>query len=95
MLGKLIKGLFGTEKASAPKASKVEVYEGYRIIAEPRSSQSQWQVAGRIELDRGEETLVHVFIRADVMPSEADAANEMIRKARLMIDQQGETIFGG
>ncbi|MET1411921.1 HlyU family transcriptional regulator [Roseibium sp. HPY-6] len=96
MLGKMFKSLFGGsgegQAKAASKTTAVE-HEGYQIIAEPQSSGGQWQVAGRIEKQIGEETKIHRFIRADIMPGEAEAANEMIRKAKMMIDQQGDAIF--
>ena len=96
MLGKMFNSLFGSsgegQARSASKTTAVE-HEGFQIIAEPQSSGGQWQVAGRIEKQVGEETKVHRFIRADIMPGETEAANEMIRKAKMMIDQQGDKIF--
>ncbi|WP_150523930.1 HlyU family transcriptional regulator [Roseibium sediminis] len=95
MIGKLLKGLFGSGDGSGKKGSSrpAELYEGYEIIAEPRPAGGQWQVAGRIEKDAGEERKVHVFVRADTMPSEDEAATHMVRKAKVMIDQQGDSIF--
>lgn len=96
MLGKMFKSLFGGspegQAKSTSKATIVE-HEGFQIIAEPVSAGGQWQVAGRIEKQFGDETKVHRFIRADIIPGETEAANEMIRKAKMMIDQQGDTIF--
>ncbi|MCV0424511.1 MAG: transcriptional regulator [Roseibium sp.] len=95
MLGKIFKSLFGSsgeEKKGASK-STVVVYDDFQIIAEPQSSNGQWQVAGRIEKQFGETTKTHRFIRADTLPGETDAANEMVRKAKMMIDQQGDAIF--
>ncbi|MEP1932677.1 MAG: HlyU family transcriptional regulator [Roseibium sp.] len=94
MFGKLLKGLFSSSGDGSGSATSVAVdYDSYQIIAEPKSANGQWQVAGRIEKQIGEETKSHTFIRADTLPNETDAANEMIRKAKMMIDQQGETIF--
>lgn len=96
MLGKMFKTLFGASSDGAAKAASKTTtveHDGFRIIAEPMSSGGQWQVAGRIEKDVDGETKSHRFIRADVMPGETDAANEMIRKAKMMIDQQGDTLF--
>ena len=96
MLGNMFKSLFGGSGESKEKsASPVETvdHEGYTIIAEPRPAGGQWQVAGRIEKTEGDETRVHTFIRADTLPDQDSAANEMIRKAKMMIDQQGDTIF--
>ncbi|WP_305987299.1 HlyU family transcriptional regulator [Roseibium sp. MMSF_3544] len=96
MLGKMFKSLFGSSgegQAKAASTAEAVEHEGFQIFAEPQSSGGQWQVAGRIEKQFGEETKVHRFIRADIMPGQTEAANEMIRKAKMMIDQQGDTIF--
>ncbi|PVB60348.1 transcriptional regulator [Labrenzia sp. 011] len=95
MLGKLFKSLFGSSGEGEKSASKstTVVYNEYEIIAEPQLSNSQWLVAGRIEKQIGDTVKTHVFIRADTLPDEQGAANEMIRKAKMMIDQQGDSIF--
>ncbi|MEP3048304.1 MAG: HlyU family transcriptional regulator [Roseibium sp.] len=94
MLGKLLKGLFSSSGDGSSSAKSVSVdYDHFQIIADPKSAGGQWQVAGRIEKQVGEELKSHTFIRADMLPNETDAANEMIRKAKMMIDQQGDTIF--
>jgi len=95
MIGKLLKGLFGSGEAGGKKSSSrpPETYEGFEIIAEPKPAGGQWQVAGRIEKSVGEERKVHTFLRADTMPTEDEAASHMVRKAKVMIDQQGDSIF--
>ena len=96
MFGKMMKSLFGAsaegKKKSSSKAVKAE-YDGFLIVAEPMPANGQYQVAGRIEKQVGETLKVHTFIRADTLPDEEGAANEMIRKAKMMIDQMGESIF--
>lgn len=95
MLGKMFKSLFsssGDSKKSASTTVAVD-YDGYQIIAEPQPNQGQWQVSGRIEKQVGDTNKVHTFIRADTLPDEEAAANEMIRKAKMMIDQMGESLF--
>jgi len=95
MFGKVLKSLFGGSDGTPKTGSSVSVaYDSYTIIAEPQQSGGQWQVRGRIEKQVGDELKSHVFIRADVLPGESEAANEMVRKAKLMIDQQGDSIFG-
>lgn len=93
MLGKLLGGLFGGKEGAPAKAAEALEYEGYSIYAEPRSQGGQWQVAGRIEKAGDGEPKVHVLIRADLLPSKDEAAEVTIRKAKLMIDQQGDGIF--
>ncbi|WP_153768081.1 HlyU family transcriptional regulator [Labrenzia sp. CE80] len=95
MFGKVIKGLFGSSSASEPKTKALPpvLYDGFEIIAEPRPSGGQWQVAGQIEKDIDGERKVHVFVRADTMPTSDEAAEHTIRKAKLLIDQQGPALF--
>ncbi|ASP33984.1 HlyU family transcriptional regulator [Labrenzia sp. VG12] len=95
MLGKMFKSLFSSSGEGGKGKSKVQTvdYDGFLIVAEPQQNQGQWQVSGRIEKQDGETTKVHTFIRADTLPDEEAAANEMIRKAKMMIDQMGESIF--
>lgn len=95
MIGKLVKSLFGGGDGPQKKSSghPPVVYDGYEIIAEPRQASGQWQVSGRIEKDIDGTRKVHDFIRADTLPSEEEAANHTVRKAKMMIDQQGDTIF--
>lgn len=94
MFKKLLKGLFSSS-ASAESEDKVEPveHEGFLIYVEPRPSNSQWQVAGRIEKDVAGETRSHLFIRADTMSSRDEAAEHTLRKAKLLIDQQGDSLF--
>ena len=95
MIGKMFKSLFGgTGESGKPASRAVTVtYEDCTIIAEPTQAGGQWQISGRIEKQVGEVTKSHTFIRADTLPDEESAANEMIRKAKLMIDQQGDQLF--
>ena len=95
MLGKMFKSLFSSSgDGSKGKSNSVTAdYDGFLIVAEPQPNNGQWQVSGRIEKQIGETTKVHTFIRADTLPDEQAAANEMIRKAKMMIDQMGESLF--
>ena len=93
MIGKLFKGIFGSATEPKSQAAPPILYDGYEIIAEPRSAGGQWQIAGRIEKEIDGERKVHVFVRADTLPSSDEAATHMVRKAKLLIDQQGSSIF--
>ncbi|MTH98146.1 HlyU family transcriptional regulator [Roseibium sp. RKSG952] len=97
MIGKLFKNLFGGDKTpSEPPAGKglPPVQHGsFLIIPEPRQHNGQWQVAGRIEKQSGDEVKSHTFIRADTLGSAEEAGAHMVRKAQMMIDQQGDSIF--
>ncbi|SHM29375.1 HlyU family transcriptional regulator [Roseibium suaedae] len=95
MLGGLMKRLLGSSEPKAPKEEAAIAYKDFDIIPAPRNVNGQWQIAGRIEKDGPDGTrLVHQFIRADTLPSEKDAIVNMVRKAKLVIDQQGQSLFG-
>ncbi|MEJ8472662.1 HlyU family transcriptional regulator [Roseibium algae] len=94
MLGKLFKGLFGSSNETIKStASAAVLYDGYEIISDPRQIGGQWQIAGRIEKEDAGERKVHMFIRADTLPNADEASEHMVRKAKLLIDQQGSKIF--
>ncbi|MFN4168296.1 MAG: HlyU family transcriptional regulator [Pannonibacter phragmitetus] len=95
MLGKLFGSLFkgGSAAEAAPAAAATEDYKSCRIVAEPRQAGSQWQIAGRILKEIDGEDHEPRFIRADQLPTRDEAAEFTIRKAKLLIDQQGDLIF--
>ena len=89
------KSLFGggssetTEKASAP----VE-YNGFMIAAAPYKAEGQYQTAGIITKDVGGVIKEHKFIRADRHASYEDAVEFSLAKARQIVDQSGDRMFG-
>ncbi|MEZ9924429.1 transcriptional regulator [Vibrio breoganii] len=85
--------LFGSSEA--PKQVVVEPieYKGYLIYAEPIAEGGQYRIAGRITLVEGDSIKTHRFIRSDLLGNEGDANELMIKKAQMLIDQMGETIF--
>ncbi|WP_028304377.1 HlyU family transcriptional regulator [Oceanospirillum maris] len=91
-------GLFSSLKAlfaggeSTPKEPDVmpsETYNDYIITPAPVHEEHSYRINGTIT--KGEQT--HLFIRADALPTQEQCAQEMIRKAKQMIDQQGDRIF--
>ncbi|MGO1296305.1 MAG: HlyU family transcriptional regulator [Vibrio sp.] len=85
--------LFGEKKAQvAPEVIPVE-YQGYNIYQEPLAEGRQYRVAGRITKSVDGEVKEHRFIRSDVLASEQDANELMLKKAQLFIDQMGDNIF--
>lgn len=91
-----LKRLFGIggggEGASDDVAAR-EDYQGYSIAAAPISEGGQFRLAGTISKPKGEEIREHTFIRADLFPSRDEAVEATLRKAKRVIDEQGETIF--
>ena len=93
-----LKKLFGLGDAPAadtPAAADAAVeYNGYAIEAAPFSEGGQFQTAGVIRKQIGGEMREHRFVRADRFPSRDAAADMALRKARQIIDEQGDRLFG-
>lgn len=93
----LLSRLFGTgptpDGAAAPQRDAVD-YNGYAIHPEPISEGSQWRIAARIEKEVGGEVKTHRMVRADLLADADTAVEESLRKARRLIDEQGDAIFG-
>jgi hypothetical protein len=84
--------LFGRDIAEA-SAEAVE-YNGYRIRPAPYRRNGQYQTCGVIEKEVRGEAKEHRFIRAELHPSREVAVEFSIAKARQIIDEQGERLFG-
>lgn len=74
----------------APEAFPSEEYQGFKITPAPIPEEMGFRINGTIE----KEGKSHLFIRADLLPTAESCASEMVRKARQMIDQQGDRLFG-
>ncbi len=85
----LLKKLFGTGDAKAPEAEPTE-YKGFQITPRPAREGSQFRIGALIEKDGKS----HHLIRADLLQDIATASDASIGKARQMIDEQGDRIFG-
>lgn len=80
----------GSGPAAAPEP---EVYKTFRIFAEPMNEGGRFRLAARIEKEIDGETRSHHLIRADTFDN-ADTARDMSgKKARQLIDQQGDALF--
>ena len=91
-----LKKLFGGG-SSEPKAAAVveeETYNGFHIAASPMPEGGQYRLAATITKTVDGEERSHRLIRADVFSSQDEAAQFAIRKAKQMIDEQGDRIFG-
>ncbi len=86
--------LFGGSKEETSKpAAQAEEFEGYQIYSEPTRRDGQWQTAGRITKQIGEEIKEHAFIRADTHGSEEEAKEFSSRKAKQIIKEMGDGMF--
>jgi hypothetical protein len=89
---KLFGGGDGAE-AARPAADPVE-HKGYTITPTPFQEAGQYQTCGVITREIDGEVKSHRFIRADRFQSMDEAVETTIRKARQVIDEQGDRIFG-
>jgi hypothetical protein len=91
------KKLFGggaSESGISAVHSEVE-HEGYLIRAMPvKEAGGQYRIAGTISREVDGQIKEHRLIRADLFTSADDAADAMIRKAKQVIKEQGNRIFG-
>ena len=94
MLNKFINRMFGgkTEPAET-QAIASEQYIGFKIEAAPVNEANGWRVAGRITREIDGTLQEHLFARADSCSDPKTAAELTLRKARQLIDEQGEKIF--
>ena len=67
-----------------------ETYNGFEIVPMPQPENGQYRLNGVIRKDGKE----HQFIRADMFMSAEECAEEVKRKARVLIDQMGDRLFG-
>ena len=86
-------GLGSTETPAAPAAEAVE-YKGYRIRAAPFKEGAQFQTCALINRTVDGVDREHRLIRADRFASLDDARDVSLRKAKQMIDEQGDRLFG-
>ena len=95
---KLFSAFGSSQSADGPQkteASEAHPHGDCLIYATPMKEGGQYRLAGRIEKKVGDETLVHEFVRADMFSSLEDANEFTVRKAKLIIDQNGASLFSG
>lgn len=90
----LWKKLFGGGETAReePAAEPVE-HKGFLIRPTPFVEDGQYQTCGVITKVVDGETKEHRFVRADRFAARDDAVEVTLRKARQLIDEQGERIF--
>ena len=93
-----LKSLFGGRdkaepEASAPVAREIE-HKGFIIQATPYKDGGQYQTCGTVAKVIDGLRKEHKFIRADRHASYDDAVEFSLGKARQIVDQQGERMFG-
>jgi hypothetical protein len=90
-----LKRLFGGGDKPVPQAQAADPveYKGFMLVAAPMAEGGQFRVAGTVSKDFGGEAKTHRFIRADVFTDRDEAVAATMRKAQLIVDQNGERLF--
>lgn len=90
----LFSRLFGSgnrEPDAGPAAA--ETYQGFTITPTPLKDSGGYRISARIEKVVDGETKTHSLIRADTVNDVETATTASLNKAKMLIDEQGETIF--
>lgn len=87
------KKLFGGGTVQEEAAADPVEHKGFLIRPTPFIEDGQHQTCGIITKEIDGATKEHRFIRADRFASRDDAVEVTLRKARQLIDEQGERIF--
>lgn len=70
-----------------------EDYKGFTIKALLMTAGREYQLAGVIEKQDGDNVRSTRFIRADRLQTKDDAASAALAKGRQIIDEQGDSVF--
>jgi hypothetical protein len=85
--------LFGGGGGGAAKAAEATEYNGFTIRPAPRREAAGWLTVGTIAKEFPDGVKEHKFIRADTSSSWDDAVALSVRKAKQIIDEQGDRMF--
>ncbi|MFQ5968837.1 MAG: HlyU family transcriptional regulator [Acidimicrobiia bacterium] len=96
MLGKFLHDLFspGSRASETRRAEASVEYKGYTITPAPEKGSAGWRVAGTISKEISGRRRVHQLDRADASPNREAIVAMTIEKAKRVIDEQGDRIFG-
>ena len=88
-------GTRGGNGASPPMTVVAEqVIDGVKVEAAPMPEGSgQYRLCALLSKEIGGEVKTHKLIRANVFPSRDDAVEAAFRKARRVIEEQGDALF--
>jgi hypothetical protein len=87
------RSIFGGGAAGSAKEADATEYNGYTIRPAPRREAQGWLTVGIIAKQFPEGLKEHHFIRADTSSSWDDAVDLSVRKAKQIIDEQGDRMF--
>ena len=86
--------LFGNKQAKEPASAPSEEHKGFRITPKPIREGGQYRIAARIEKEVAGVPRIHDLVRADTVAGSDEARTLSLAKARQVIDEQGEGLFG-
>lgn len=89
----LLSRLFGGSSGAKAEAEP-ELFQEFSIFVDPEKADGGFRIAARIEKEIDGEVKTHRMIRADTCNSADEARELSLAKAKMLIEQQGETIFG-
>lgn len=89
----ILSRLFGGGGKRETPEPATEAYQGFRIIPAPQEADGGYRIGARIEKEIGGEVKVHHLMRADVLRDRDAAEQASIRKAKQVIDEQGDALF--
>lgn len=93
-LGFLRKLFSGGEGSGGTHEAPPQEYNGYTIAPTPQRDAGGWRVMGTISKEVEGERKIHTFVRADTNPDLDGTVDLTVRKAKRLIDEQGDRIFG-
>ena len=82
--------LFGGGGGSSAPTAHTEEHKGFTITPAAEKTEGGYRIGALIEKDGR----THTLIRADIISSKDAADQASVAKAKLVIDQQGDTLFG-
>ncbi|MEE9375645.1 MAG: HlyU family transcriptional regulator [Rhizobiaceae bacterium] len=92
------KKLFGRSSGGASgsweEPTETAIHDGYTIAALPMKEGAQFRLAGTISKEINGEIKTHKLIRADMFGSADECASFTITKAKQVIKEQGDRMFG-
>jgi len=91
LFSKLFGGGSGGGASSGPEPIE---HDGFKIYAQPMKEAGGHRVSARIEKEIGGEVKTHQMIRADLIASLDEATEISVAKAKQVIKEQGDRLFG-
>ncbi|MCB1474296.1 MAG: hypothetical protein H6878_02905 [Rhodobiaceae bacterium] len=93
----ILKKLFGGGGNGAAKPSQAvaeTVIDGVKVEATPIAEGGQFRLCALLSKEIGGEVKTHRLIRADVFANRDDAVEAAFRKAKRVLEEQGDSLFG-